>query len=469
MSALLLAGMLAVAPAMAGEDPWLPDEGLSYSQGVPGEISGEPWWHSLDDPALERLVVLGLEQNHDLASAQAAVRVSRALAAQAGAALAPVASIDIGSSTNPMDALGFQFGGGSLGGASGDDGPQTYTSASAMLGLSWQPDIWGGQILAWRAGRFDLAAAQGDRDAAALAVGTAIASTWYDLVATQAQLRILEDQRGVVADLLALSETRYAQGEVGGLDVLQQRQQLAAVEAQIPAVRAARAQLERALVVLLGQPDRGALPALPDALPPVPPTPPTGMPADLLENRPDLRAAMARYEASQADARAALRGFLPSVGLTAKAGRQYFVTDETKEIDTWTVGGSVSVPLWQARGAHTGLQTSRAASDAASHALSSAALGAVQEVEAALQVEAEYRLQVDAATRQVEAAAQAFEHSREQYLQGLVSYTRVLTALQADQQARVSLLSAQRALLDARISLHEALGGRWTATAEVNP
>ena len=470
MIPLILASLLALSPALAGDEPWLPDDSLSYRQGVPGEVSSEPWWRSLDDPTLERLVELGLAHNHDLASAQAAVTSARAMAAQAGAALAPVASIDIGSSTNPMDALGFQFGGGSLGGAgSDDDSPQTYTSASAMLGVGWQPDIWGGQILSWRAGRFDLAAARGDRDAAALAVGTAIASTWYDLVATQAQLRILENQRGVVADLLGLTEIRYAQGELGGLDVLQQRQQLAAIEVQLPAVRAARAQLVRAMVVLLGEPDPATLPGLPEALPPVPPPPPTGVPADLLENRPDLRAAMARYEASEADARAALRSFLPTVGISGQAGRQYFVTDETKEIDTWSVGAQVSVPLWQARGAHTGLEISRAASDAAAHALSGAALGAVHEVEAALQVEAEYRLQVEAAHRQVDAAALAFAQSREHYLQGLVAYPQVLAALQADQQARVSLLTAQRSLLDARISLHEALGGRWTATTEVTP
>jgi outer membrane protein TolC len=336
-----------------------------------------------------------------------------------------------------------------------------------MLGLSWQPDIWGGQILAWRAGRFDADAAGGDRDAAALSVGTAIASTWYDLVATQAQLHLLEDQRTLVADLLALSEARYAGGELSGLDVLQQRQQLAATEAQLPSVRAARFQLERAVLVLVGQPDPTQLPALPSALPDVPPTPPTGVPADLVENRPDLRAAMARYASSEASARSALRGFLPTVGISAQGGRQYFVTDETSEIDTWSVAGTVSVPLWQARGAHAGLQTSRAAQTAASHALSKAALAAVQEVEGALVVEREYRLQVEATQRQLDAATAAFEQSREYYLQGLITYPQVLSALQADQQARIALLSARRALLDARISLHEALGGRYAPTVEV--
>ncbi len=465
MSALPLLLLLGLATA---QEPWLPDGDQRYERSVPGEVSSDPWWNSLDDPALERLVELGLRQNHDLASAEAAVRSARALAAQAGAALAPLASFDLASSTSPTDSLGFQFGGGSLGGAMGADAPETYTSASAMLKASWKPDIWGGQILSWRAGRFDLEATRGDRDAAALAIGIAIASTWYDLVATQSQLRILDEQRRAVAELLELTEARWSQGELGGLDVLQQRQQLAATEAQIPAIRAARTQLERALMVLLAQPDPAELPSLPAALPAVPPTPPTGMPADLLENRPDLRAAMARYESSEAKARAALRSFLPSVGISAQAGRQYFVTDETKEIDTWTVSGSVSVPLWQARGAHTGLQTSRAASDAAAHALSSAALGAVMEVEAALAVEAELRAQVEAAGRQVEAASLAFAQSREHYLEGVASYPQVLAAQQGDLQAHLSLLSAQRSLLDARIALHEALGGRWT-TREVIP
>jgi multidrug efflux system outer membrane protein len=465
----LLASVFIGAALAAPPEPWLPDAELRYEHEVQGEAASEPWWRSLDDPAVAQLVELGLANNHDLAAAQASVTAARALAAQAGAALAPVASLNLSSNTSPMDSLGFQFGGGALGGATGDDGPETYTTASAMLGLSWQPDIWGGQILSWRAGRFDADAAQGDRDAAALSIGTAIASTWYDLVATQAQIVLLEDQRALVADLLTLTEERYAQGELSGLDVLQQRQQLAATEAQLPSIRAARAQLERAMLVLLGQPDRRQLPALPGALPAVPPTPATGVPADLLENRPDLRAAMARYESSDANARSALRGFLPTVGLSAQGGRQYFVTDETKEMDTWSVSGSVSVPLWQARGAHTGLQANRAAQTAASHSLSKAAMAAVQEVEGALVVEAEYRLQVEATQRQVEAAAAAFTQSREYYLQGLITYPQVLAALQADQQARSSRLSAQRALLDARISLHEALGGRWTATDEVNP
>jgi len=461
---LLLGAALAAPP-----EPWLPDAELRYDNAVQGDAPSEPWWRSLDDPALAELVELGLDNNHDLVSANAAVTSARAMAAQAGAALAPVASIDLSSATSPMDSLGFQFGGGAMGGGSDDDSPETYTSASAMLGVSWPPDSWGGQILSGRAGRFDAAAAEGDRDAAALAVGTAIASTWYDLIATQAQLVLLEDQRELVAALLARTEARYEAGEVSGLDVLQQRQQLAATEAQLPAVRAARFQLERAMLVLLGQPELDRLPALPSALPAVPATPSTGVPADLVENRPDLRAAMARYEASDADARAALRGFLPTVGISAQGGRQYFVTDETKEIDTWTVAGSVSVPLWQARGAHTGLQASRAAQTAASSALSKAALAAVQEVEGALVVERETQLQVEATARQVDAAATAFSQSREYYLEGLIAYPQLLTALQADQQARIAHLSAQRSLLDARISLHEALGGRWTAAAEVTP
>ena len=469
MTPLALAALLALASADAATEPWLPDGELRYDNEVQGDLPSEPWWRSLDDPALAQLVELGLANNHDLAAAQSAVTVARAMAAQAGAALAPVASIDLSSATNPMDSLGFQFGGAGSGAPASDDSPETYTTASAMLGLSWQPDIWGGQILSWRAGRFDADAAQGDRDAAALAIGTAIASTWYDLVATRAKLSLLEDQRALVADLLALTEQRYSQGELSGLDVLQQRQQLAATEAQLPAIRAAIHQLQRAMLVLLGQPDARLLPALPSALPEVPPTPPTGVPADLIENRPDLRAAMARYESSDASARSALRGFLPTLGLNAKGGRQYFVTDETKEIDTWTVSGSVSVPLWQARGAHTGLQVSRAAQSAAAHALSGAAMAAVQEVEGALAVEAEYRLQVEATLRQVEAAAAAFEQSREYYLQGLITYPQGLSALQANQQARIALLSAQRALLDARISLHEALGGRFATALEVTP
>ncbi len=443
-------------------EPVLPAEEQRFAGERPGAVAAEPWWRSMRDPDLEQLVERGLAGNHDLAAAWSQVASMRALRAQAGSMLLPTASIDLQASTSPYDSLGFQFGGsGAFGG--GGDTPDSYTSASAMLGLGWQPDIWGQQVLSWRSGRYDHLAAQGDRDAAALSLGTLIAGTWYDLVAAGAQLQLLREQRDAVAELLELSEQRYEGGEVTGLDVLQQRQQLAGSEALIPTTRAQVVQLEQALRVLLGEASGQPLPQPPDDLPALPPPPTTGLPLDLLENRPDLRAAEARYRAGHADAQASLRSLLPSLALSAQAGRQYFVTDETSEIDTWTLGGSLSVPLWQARGAHTSIQTSLAAEDAAAHALSQAVLAAIQDVESSLALEAEQLLQVQAYQRQVEAAQLAWDESREQYLAGHAAYLSVLSAQQAWQQSQLSLLVSQRALLSARISTHEALGGGWTA------
>ena len=86
--ALLAWALVAAITNAATAVPWLPPEDQTYEHAVPGEPGSDPWWRSLDDPALGRLVELGLEHNHDLASAQASVRSARALAAQAGAALA---------------------------------------------------------------------------------------------------------------------------------------------------------------------------------------------------------------------------------------------------------------------------------------------------------------------------------------------------------------------------------------------
>src|SRR5690606_23054599 len=88
------------------------------------------------------------------------------------------------------------------------------------------------------------------------------------------------------------------------------------------------------------------LPDAPPVLPPPPELPPTGLPAELLENRPDLRAAEARRQAAGARAGAALRDLLPSLLLGAGAGYQDRDLSEVDPVFAWSVNGTLSVPIW---------------------------------------------------------------------------------------------------------------------------
>ena len=454
LAVLIMARVLA-APA----EPTVRLDALSYSQPSAGTPAAEPWWRDFGDPVLAELVDEGLSSNHDLAATWSRSLQAEALARQSLAGLLPSLAADLSASSAPLDSLGFMFG---TGGLQSGDAPELYHSGGASLGLSWQADIWGRQALSWRSGRYDAQAAAGDRDALALALSSSIAGFWYDLVAAGAQQVLVEEQVAVNSSLLELAELRFERGEVTALDVLQQRQQQAGSRATLPAVRAQRRLLEQQLLVLLGRPPTEPPPSLPAALPEPSDEATIGEPGDLLSNRPDLRAAFARLQARQAERKAATRQLLPSLGFSGEAGRQWMVSEETRELDSWSIGAGLSVPIFQGGQVRAAVQAASAAEQAAARDMDQALLSALAEVEGALVQQREFAEQLAATREQALWAGRAFDESRQRYREGLATYVSVLTALQASQQAQLSALAAQRDLLGARIALHQALGGRWS-------
>ncbi|MCK6507923.1 TolC family protein [Myxococcota bacterium] len=220
--------------------------------------------------------------------------------------------------------------------------------------------------------------------------------------------------------------------------------------------------LRHGLAVLLGQDPTGALPPGASALPELPAAPAVGAPADLVEARPDVRAAMTRAESAGVRRSAALRGLLPTLALTGSAGWQATWIDDWNDQDTWTAGASLSVPLFNGGSTHAAIRAGSAARDAALLNLESTLRGAVQEVEAALVTEAAQQERRQAATRQRERAEAAWSVAHDGYGAGTVDYLQAQSALVTLLSARLTELSAHRDLLSARLQLHLALGGTWT-------
>ncbi|MBT3220746.1 MAG: TolC family protein, partial [Proteobacteria bacterium] len=286
---------------------------------------------------------------------------------------------------------------------------------------------------------------------------TRIAGAYFDVVAATEQLKIVETQVAANADLLELIELRYENSESTALDVLQQRQQVAASQT-MPAQ--ARVQLRNAQVqlgILVGNIEDSV--ATSKVLPVLPGPPPTSVPGDVVEARPDLRAASNRLDGAHRRKLSAFRALLPTLQISGQAGYQanYFTEFDTQS--TWGVGYSLSVPMFQGGRGHAAIRQARAAEDGASHAYSQLVLQALGEVELALTLEAEQNIQLAAVEKQVEAARLAYQESRSQYALGLTNYLSILVALNTLQQAELSELSVRRQLLNSRVQLHDALGG----------
>ncbi len=479
MSALIALALLAGQAPAAERAEALAEavlEGARYGRGTAGAIADAPWWPGFGDPGLDALMGTALGDNADLAAAWARVDQARARRLQAGSALLPQLSADLSISASPDDALGFGF---IPSGLTDGSTPTVYNDysayfiGSAYLRASWNLDIWGRAALGTRAGALDALATEGDTQAQRIAVAEAVAGAWYDVVAGRQRLALVSEQLRLSEELLELLELRFEGGEATALDVLQQRQQLAGARLQLPAARAGLEGAIQRLAALTGQTPQALLEGLPDtaALPELPPPPATGTPADLLESRPDLRAASAAARAARDRRLSAALGYLPSLGLSAQVGYQGLddtSTDTTEgwdTIDSWTVGATLSLPLFTGGRTTAALSEARAGELAALETLRSAILGAVQQVEGALSQDAALGEQRAAWEAQAEAARQSFEESRSRYIEGLTSYLTVLNALNVAQAAELNALQAHRDQLTARIALHSALGGGW-ATAD---
>jgi len=458
IAAALILALLAAPVALA--DQALVTAESRYTAGDPSPRDGAPWWTTLRDPHLDALMAEGLRGNRDLRGAWERVDQSEALAAQALSPLLPAVSFDVAANTAPTDTLGFQFGGLPFG---GEDSPELYGTGSAMVNLGWEVDVWGRNLLSQRANRFEAAASRGDRDALAIALSTRIASAYYDVVAGQARVALVEEQIRTSAQLLELVELRLERGEATALDVLQQRQQAASVSTLLPRARTQHRLAEQQLAVLVGLSPLEPAGEVGEALPEITEPAATGAPADLLDARPDLVAAAARLDAATDLRRTAERRLLPSVQVSAQAGWQAFHLDELDTQASWGAGASLSVPLFQGGAGWAGLRHARSARDAAEQAYAQAVLLALQEVEGALVHDQEIRAELEAVRLQEQAARQDFEESRERYLGGLTSYLSVLAALSAWQQSQLAELETRRAVVGARIQLYDALGGTWPA------
>jgi len=453
---ILLLLLLGVTPVRADTD-WLPDH---YSQGAATTAPAAPWWDSFGDPGLSDAVSTGLAANPDIGALDALARSQRALAGQSLSAVLPGLSFDVQGQLAPTDTRVFGFG---LDVPSAGDAPATYSTGSAKFNASLAVDLWGRGLTSWRASRLDALAAEGDRDATALVLSTTIGAAWFDIGAARQQLAVLQRQRQLVVDLLEVVRLRYDGGSASALDVLQQEQSLAAVDTQLPLMRAQLRLARQRLAVLLGADPSGALPEGPDAMPSLPADPAVGSPADLLDQRPDVHAAAVRVDAAGARRSAALRNLLPTLALSGSWGWQYYYETEWDTVQSWSAGAALSVPLFGGGSRQAGLKQAGAARTAAELQLESTLRSAVQEVEAGLTSQAEQRARAEAAANQLQRAEQAWQLAADQYARGLADYLQVSSALSTLLSAELTDIQAQRDLLGARLQLHQALGGTWTS------
>lgn len=431
-----------------------------------------PWWERFNELQLTELIQHALRQNADV---QAAALRSTQLQLGAWQQLAPtlpVVRLQAQGNGAPTDSLGFQFGGIPRG-PGAEEPPDVYYTGSGFLTAQTTLDL-GRSIAAWSAGLRDADATAHDADALTASLALQIAQTYFDLQTAFAQVNLLRDQYQTNESLLALTELRFSRGTADGLDVLQQKQQLAAARTRIPSAAAQTRVLTQTLQTLVGEAPGGELQIVPGDLPSLPPLPADTDWAKLEDRIPELRAAKARVKAAEQRVLSAQLAFLPSIGLSGQVGQQGIVIDEANSQTVWGVGASVSIPLLEGGRRWSAWKSAEAALASAQAQQKQLRLRLQQTIANAVARDEALAAQEQAAAEQARAADDAMRLAQQRYAAGLSNYQALLLAVNASQNAQLVLLDTQRQSVQARLQVFHAIGGAWstslaTTSSRMNP
>lgn len=415
------------------------------------------WWLSFDDPELNRLMDLALSDNFSLRSAWDRLAQKEALVQREGAARMP--TLDFQANASRTETRGPA---GTL-----TTGQQSRSFKRFFVGLNtnYELDLWGRIRSTHEAAKLDLKASEEDLQAAAMTLSAQVALSWFQWVEQKGQLELLEKQVKTNEQVLELVTFRFRRGQVGATDVLQQRQLIEASRGDMASAQSKAKVLQHQLAVLLGRAP-GFLPGLPASDPErllesMPPLPETGLTAELIQRRPDIRSAYFRLLAADQTVAAAVSNRFPRVSLSAQINSSGQALRNL--FDNWltTLAANLVGPIIDGSSRRAEVDRTRALFSERLNDYRQVILEALGEVENALIQERQQHQLIESLVKQLKLSRQVLEQTRENYRQGGTDFLRILDVLLTQQALERSLLQARREEITFRVDLYRALGGGW--------
>ena len=443
LAACASTGAPLAGPAVAIPAAWDPAPGIADATG-----DLQRWWQQLGDPMLSALIERAIARNPDLASSRASVREARARLRAAGAGRLP--TVDAGASAGIAKA-----------GTSDSD-----TRLSIGLDASWELDLFAGQRLTVDAAAADLARTDALLDNAHASLAAEVALDYVDLRSAQARLAIARTNLESQGETLQFTQWRVDAGLASAVDLEQARSNLAQTAATIPALEASEATAVHALAALTADEAAQLAERLagPAALPAAPPSIAAGIPAEALQRRPDVRAAMQALQAESARIGVARAARYPALTLSASLG--------SEAMTLGAIGGAASLSrslvaalgasLFDGNRLDAKYEAQQAVRAQALSALEATLLAALRETEDALVAFDRGGEREAALGRAADAARNAAQLARQRYRGGLIDFQTVLDTERTLRTVEDSLAVARADRLASLIQLYKALGGGWT-------
>lgn len=407
------------------------------------------WNELFTDTSLQRLIAEGIAHNLDLQMAFTRIQQSRAYYLQSGAAFLPTLNANAGVTASKFSKVQ----------AAGVDNAIQY-----QLGLSsaWEADIWGKLSSSKKAGLASLLQTQSAARAVQTNLVSSIANYYYLLLALDQQLAITQQTvnnwDSTVQTMQALKEA----ARVTEAAVVQSEAQRYAAEVTIPDLKQNIKETENALSILIGASpsgiNRGSIADEQQVT-----ILQTGVPAQLLANRPDVQQAEQNLRYYFELTNVARAYFYPSLTITGSAGLGALYPGDLFRPGALaaSIGAGLTQPIFNQRANKTRLEVAKAQQQEALLNFQNTLLTAGQEVSDAMSLHQTAIDKMSIRANQLTALQKSVDYTRELLKNGFANYTEIITARQSLLQAELGRVNDHLQQLQAVVNLYRSLGGGW--------
>ncbi|MCU4156216.1 efflux transporter outer membrane subunit [Carboxylicivirga sp. A043] len=405
------------------------------------------WWKLYTDTILQSLIHEALENNKDMLIATARLKQYMAAKRIASADLFPHLSADFHAEREMEN----------YGGNNEEISPELELEGT----LSWELDLWGNIRWGREAAIADYLATQEGQRALQMTIVAEVAQTYFVLIAQYDELDIIRQTLKAREEGVGFAKKRFNGGLTSETSVQQAEVELAKTMTLVPVLERKIRLTQNSLALLLGtyKTEIDAWKRLDEQE--MPEQLPAGLPAQLLERRPDIRKAEQELIAANAQVGVATTNRFPRLSLTSSFGRENDDLGELLKSPYWFFAGDILAPIFQGGKLKAQQKVSEALLEQQIYAYQQTVLVAFQETNAAIMTVRKAK-EVYEAQSNLQAASLSYQKlARLQYLNGVIRYIDLLDAQRNLLDAEIELNNAKRDELLSMVYLYKALGGGW--------
>jgi NodT family efflux transporter outer membrane factor (OMF) lipoprotein len=429
-----------------------------WTQAQPADrLPRDSWWTLYDNRELDDLEKKLIAGNPTLAAALANYAQARALTDQARAGLFPTLGLNASTERARESANAPLI---------SNTTPRYYDDNVLGGSVSYELDLWGQIRNEVAEAKANAAASAADLENARLSLIAQLVNDYIQLRSLDRDSNILDETVKAYTRALQLTEQRHGAGIAPGLDVSQAQTQLDSARSQAAQTLAQRALMEHAIAALLGE-SASTFSIQPQIVDVTLPQIPSGVPATLLQRRPDIAAAQRRMMAANANIGVARAAYFPTITLGAQGGFQStgYSNWLSAPSSFWAIGPNALLSVFDGGLRRAQVAQARAEFDASAAFYRGTVVTAFQQVEDSLATLNHYHDAVAEEKAAVDAAQRTLDFAMALYKQGATDYLTVVTSQTALLQTQLQALSLDTMRLSASVNLILALGGGWEDTA----